>query len=54
MQAGLHASGNEWVSLHRDYDRRGEGRPTITTGGTNELPMRNQYRSWVERMTETM
>jgi hypothetical protein len=26
----------------------------ITTGGTNELPMRNQYRSWVQRMTETM
>ena len=26
----------------------------ITTGGTNELPMRNQYRSWVRHMTETM
>ena len=26
----------------------------ITTVGTNELPMRNQYRSWARYMTETM
>ena len=26
----------------------------ITTGGTSELPMRNQYRSWARYMTETM
>ena len=54
IQAGLHASGNEWVSLHRNYDpaelRGGEQ----TTGGTNELPMRNQYRAWAQRMTESM
>ena len=54
MQAGLHASGNEWVSLHRDYDPSELKGGEITTGGTNELPMRNQYRSWVQRMTETM
>src|ERR1700761_1204143 len=54
LQAGLHASGNEWVSLHRDYDPSELKGGEITTGGTNELPMRNQYRSWVQRMTETM
>jgi phenylpropionate dioxygenase-like ring-hydroxylating dioxygenase large terminal subunit len=55
MQAGLHASGNEWVSLHRNFEvgeaeRSGEA----TTVGTSELPMRNQYRSWARYMTETM
>lgn len=54
MQAGLHASGNEWVSLHRNYDPSELKGGEITTGGTNELPMRNQYRAWVQRMTETM
>ena len=54
MQAGLHASGNEWVSLHRNYDPSELKGGEITTGGTSELPMRNQYRSWAERMTETM
>jgi len=54
MQAGLQASGNEWVSLHRNYQPSELQGGEITTGGTNELPMRNQYRSWVQRMTETM
>ena len=54
MQAGLHASGNEWVSLHRNFDPAELKGGEQTTGGTNELPMRNQYRAWAERMTETM
>ncbi|MBT2303312.1 Rieske 2Fe-2S domain-containing protein [Variovorax paradoxus] len=54
IQAGLHASGNEWVSLHRNYDPAELKGGEITTGGTNELPMRNQYRSWARYMTETM
>ncbi|MBC7705274.1 MAG: Rieske 2Fe-2S domain-containing protein [Rhodoferax sp.] len=54
VQAGLHASGNEWVSLHRDYDPVELAGGEITAGGTSELPMRNQYRSWVRSMTETM
>ena len=54
MQAGLHATGNEWVSLHRNYDPEELKGGEITTGGTNELPMRNQYRSWARYMTETM
>ncbi|MGQ2995669.1 aromatic ring-hydroxylating dioxygenase subunit alpha [Variovorax sp.] len=55
MQAGLHASGNEWVSLHRNFEDGEEGRSgEATTVGTSELPMRNQYRSWARYMTETM
>jgi benzoate/toluate 1,2-dioxygenase alpha subunit len=54
IQAGLHASGNEWVSLHRNYDPDEARGGEITTGSTNERPMRNQYRSWVRYMTETM
>ena len=54
MQAGLHATGNEWVSLHRNYDPKELKGGEMTTGGTNELPMRNQYRSWARYMTETM
>ena len=54
IQKSLRADGNEWVSLHRDYDPSELKGGEITTGGTNELPMRNQYRSWVQRMTETM
>jgi benzoate/toluate 1,2-dioxygenase alpha subunit len=54
VQAGLHASGNEWVSLHRDYGPVELAGGEITAGGTSELPMRNQYRSWARYMTETM
>ncbi|WP_431273706.1 aromatic ring-hydroxylating dioxygenase subunit alpha [Variovorax ureilyticus] len=54
IQAGLHASGNVWVSLHRNYDPAEKKGGEITTVGTNELPMRNQYRSWAKYMTETM
>jgi hypothetical protein len=52
--AGLHASGNEWVSLHRNYDPAETAGGEITTVGTSELPMRNQYRTWARYMTETM
>ena len=54
IQAGLHASGNEWVSLHRNFDPAEIAGGEITTAGTSELPMRNQYRSWARYMTETM
>jgi len=54
IQTGLHASGNEWVSLHRNFDATETRGGEITTGGTSELPMRNQYRSWARYMTETM
>jgi len=54
IQKGLHASGNEWVSLHRDFDPAEVGRAEVTATGTSEISMRNQYRAWLQYMTETM
>lgn len=54
IQIGLHADGNEWVSLHRNYNPD-EGREREETViGTSELSMRNQYRGWLKHMTLTM
>ena len=36
IQAGLHASGNEWVSLHRNFDAAETRGGEITTGGTSD------------------
>jgi benzoate/toluate 1,2-dioxygenase alpha subunit len=54
IQQGLHASGNEWVSLHRNYDPAEVGQKELTTIGTSEVSMRNQYRAWARYMTLTM
>ncbi len=54
IQKGLHASGNPWVSLHRNFDAAEAGQPEVTATGTSEISMRNQYRAWVEAMTATM
>jgi hypothetical protein len=52
VQEGLAAQASDWVSLHRDAGRdRGEGEWTSATG-TSELPIRNQYRSWVRYMAQ--
>ena len=51
VQQGLRAPDNEWVSLHRDFDRAELEQETITTNGTNELLMRNQFRAWSKFMT---
>jgi len=54
IQHGLRAGTNEWVSLHRDFDR-GELAPGVReVNGTNELLMRNQFRAWVGFMTLDM
>ena len=50
MQHGLRAEGNEWVSLHRNFDPAELAQETITTNGTNELLMRNQFRAWARYM----
>jgi len=50
IQRGLRAEGNEWVSLHRDFDPAELQTSTITTNGTNELLMRNQFRAWAKYM----
>jgi benzoate/toluate 1,2-dioxygenase alpha subunit len=54
IQAGLKASGNEWVSLQRNYEAGEAERGPASVIGTSELPMRNQYRTWARYMTETM
>jgi benzoate/toluate 1,2-dioxygenase alpha subunit len=54
IQAGLHASGNDWVSLHRNFDADEVGQKDVTTTGTSEISMRNQYRAWARYMTLTM
>ena len=54
IQQGLHASGNEWVSLHRNYDPGELQQKEITAIGTSEVSMRNQYRAWAHYMTLTM
>jgi len=54
IQAGLHASGNPWISLHRNYDPNEVGQKDLTCIGTSEISMRNQYRAWARYMTMTM
>ncbi len=54
IQAGLHAGGNPWVSLHRNFDADEVGAGDVTAIGTSEISMRNQYRAWSRYMTETM
>ena len=54
IQAGLHASGNPWISLHRNYDPNEIGQKDLTCAGTSEISMRNQYRAWARYMTMTM
>jgi phenylpropionate dioxygenase-like ring-hydroxylating dioxygenase large terminal subunit len=54
IQVGLHAEGNEWVSLHRNFDTGELSQASITTNGTNELLMRNQFRAWAKFMTAGM
>lgn len=54
IQEGLQASGNDWISLHRDFDEREIGKTDLTTNGTSEISMRNQYCAWAKYMTLTM
>ena len=54
IQAGLHAGGNPWISLHRNFDPAEIGAPDVTAVGTSEISMRNQYRAWARYMTLTM
>ena len=54
IQQGLHAPGNEWVSLHRDFRSDELNTPSATVNGTNEWLMRNQYRAWLQFMTQDL
>jgi benzoate/toluate 1,2-dioxygenase subunit alpha len=53
-QEGLHTDGNPWVNLQRLY-REGEiDERNVVTNGTNEWPMRNQFRAWLKFMAVGM
>jgi phenylpropionate dioxygenase-like ring-hydroxylating dioxygenase large terminal subunit len=54
IQEGLRASGNDWVSLHRDFDPVEVGQKDLTVKGLSEISMRNQYRAWARYMTLDM
>lgn len=54
IQAGLHASGNDWISLHRNFNESEIGKADVTANGTSEISMRNQYRAWARYMTLDM
>jgi benzoate/toluate 1,2-dioxygenase subunit alpha len=54
IQAGLHASGNDWISLHRNFNENEIGKADVTANGTSEISMRNQYRAWARYMTLDM
>jgi phenylpropionate dioxygenase-like ring-hydroxylating dioxygenase large terminal subunit len=49
-QEGLAAEGNEWVSLHRNFDVSELDGREKTSNGTSEISMRNQFRAWREFM----
>jgi phenylpropionate dioxygenase-like ring-hydroxylating dioxygenase large terminal subunit len=51
MQRGLASGRNEWVSLHRNFDRAELEPGPRDVNGTSELLMRNQFRAWVHFMT---
>jgi phenylpropionate dioxygenase-like ring-hydroxylating dioxygenase large terminal subunit len=46
IQEGLAASGNDWISLHRDYDPGEAAHDDVAVKGTSEVSMRNQFRAW--------
>jgi phenylpropionate dioxygenase-like ring-hydroxylating dioxygenase large terminal subunit len=51
IQEGLAAGGNDWVSLHRDFDPAEIDAPDLSVNGTSEISMRNQFRAWAHFMT---
>jgi phenylpropionate dioxygenase-like ring-hydroxylating dioxygenase large terminal subunit len=53
-QQGNLTHGGDWISLHRylGTDRAVPG-GMVSTNGTSELPMRNQFRAWKQYMTAT-
>lgn len=48
MQHALAASGNPWVSLHREHRADETERLGSDISGTNEWLMRNQFRAWAD------
>jgi phenylpropionate dioxygenase-like ring-hydroxylating dioxygenase large terminal subunit len=50
IQDGLAADGNEWVSLHRNFEAREHDGMAGTYNGLSEVSMRGQYRAWARYM----
>jgi phenylpropionate dioxygenase-like ring-hydroxylating dioxygenase large terminal subunit len=50
IQEGLAAQGNEWVSLHRNFDPAELDAGERTANGSSDISMRNQFRAWSELM----
>ena len=50
IQEGLRASGNDWISLHRNHQPDEAMHDDLTHNGTSEISMRNQYRAWLRYM----
>jgi benzoate/toluate 1,2-dioxygenase alpha subunit len=54
IQEGLAGQGNEWVSLHRDFEPGEaslvEEKGELDCNGTSEISMRNQFRAWAQFM----
>jgi benzoate/toluate 1,2-dioxygenase alpha subunit len=54
IQEGLHATGNEWISMHRNYRPEEADAKDLVVNGTSEISMRNQFRAWARYMTLNM
>jgi benzoate/toluate 1,2-dioxygenase alpha subunit len=50
IQEGLKASGNEWVSLHRNLDEQASEAAAGLYNGTSEVSMRAQFAAWLKFM----
>lgn len=46
IQEGLEAPGNEWISMHRNFDPAERADEERTSNGTSDISMRNQFRAW--------
>jgi phenylpropionate dioxygenase-like ring-hydroxylating dioxygenase large terminal subunit len=50
-QQGLTKDGEMWVDFSRGFDSDQPAKDGETSGAASELPMRNQFKAWVEYMT---
>ena len=54
IQEGLASEGNEWVSLHRNYQPTEEQGIAGVYNGTSEVSMRGQFKAWLKFMLPGM
>ena len=51
IQVSAEAGSIEWIDAHRHHGRQEETGDGITTTGTSDFALLNQYRAWVDYMT---